>query len=104
MPSDDAWYILTNYLGRQSWAKMKSTSLWIGTLTGTNESGFNALPAGHRHSTGTFYTLTAGTVWWSTSEVDDSTAFNRGILFSHSFVSRIASHKSSGFSIRCVRD
>jgi uncharacterized protein (TIGR02145 family) len=78
----------------------------LSTLTpgGTNSSGFTALLAGSRSSTGTFYARGNGGYWWSSSE---TSAFNtdfRHLSSSQAGVYRFSNYNAAGFSVRCLKD
>jgi len=111
VPSDDEWTILTNFLGGESVAggKMKETgtSHWWGPNTGaTNESGFTALPGGHK-SIDPFHMLPdigMRAFWWSSSELSDSAALCWSINYTESNLWHGYSNKQAGFSVRLVRD
>ena len=109
MPSDAEWLELTTYLGGTSLAggklKEESTNYWYSPNTGaTNETGFTALPGGNRDSGGTFNSLRNYGYWWSTTEYLPNTAWPRMMNFNNSSVYKNNYIKSTGFSVRCVRD
>ena len=112
MPTNDAFTILTIYLGGLSGAggKMKSTgNLWnqisIGT---TNESGFTALPSGFRnYYDGTYMWMGGKASFW----VVTSDFFVNSELFVYWELLGIISdafsgltNKNNGFSVRCLKD
>jgi uncharacterized protein (TIGR02145 family) len=113
VPTDDEWTTLTTYLGGESVAggKMKSvgTTYWNDPNTGaTNESGFSVLPGGYRNFDGSFYGIRDAAFFWSATEYGGSTAWLRGLYYNGSYVSRFYfgsyNSKSSGASVRCLRD
>ncbi|MEA3452097.1 MAG: fibrobacter succinogenes major paralogous domain-containing protein, partial [Bacteroidota bacterium] len=111
VPSDAEWIELTDYLDGTNVAggKMKETGTthWSNPNTGaTNESGFSALPGGMRYnnSAGTFINASLYGNWWSATEDDSSLAWNRSLYYDDVDMYRANSFKSSGFSVRCVRD
>ena len=71
---------------------------------GSNSCGFTGLPGGFRASDGVFDGVGSYGLWWSASEGDASVAWNRGLLSGYSSLGRPSITKSSGFSVRCVRD
>jgi len=109
VPSDAEWTKLTNFLGGESISggKLKETgkSHWISSNAGaTNESGFTALPGGNRIFNGTFdYEGVRGS-WWSSTEFDSRTAWQRVMYCNSTEVSRSNYYKRFGFSVRCVKD
>ena len=71
---------------------------------GTNSSGFSGLPGGCRNDNG-FHNVGSYGSWWSASEANDTSAFFRFSFTNYySYLNRIASSKSNGFSVRCVKD
>jgi uncharacterized protein (TIGR02145 family) len=109
LPSDAEWTELTDYLGGESVAggKLKETGTthWTTPNTGTtNETGFMALPGGFRSNDGTFYGNGNYGYWWSSTEYNAASAWNRFLDYSSSNALRGNSNKELGFSVRCVRD
>jgi len=109
IPTDNEWTILTDYLGGEGVAggKMKEagTTHWSSPNSGaTNESGFTALPGGHRHQYGSFFYLTTFCYFWSSSEYSSNGARYRGLSFSYGQVNNGSFHKDYGFSVRCLKD
>ncbi len=109
LPSDNEWKVLIDYLGGGEVAggKMKTTGTnhWNNPNTGaTNSSGFTALPGGCRYTDGSFYGLSYYGYWWSSSEYDASYAWGRYLYYSSADVLRYFYDKSSGFSVRCLKD
>ena len=112
-PTDGEWTTLTTYLGGESIAggKMKSTGTiyWDSPNTGaTNESGFSVLPAGYRYYNFTFLDIRFNAFFWSATKYDFDYAWARYLNFNNSNVDRgnfiSYSNKSSGASVRCLRD
>jgi uncharacterized protein (TIGR02145 family) len=110
VPTDVEWTILVNYLGGAAAAggKMKETGTghWNAPNTGaTNESGFNALPAGYRYAdNGSFRQLGRDADWWTATQVDAAYAWFRNIYYDAASTGRYYYNKQNGFSIRCVMD
>ncbi len=132
LPGDDEWAQLENYLiangynydgttnGNKIAKSMAATTYWnlipffideaegaIGyNLSQNNKSGFSALPGGYRMNiNGSFSGVLIYGIWWSSSsEVDSSNAWYRSLASSSSNLNRDKVHKSSGLSVRCVRD
>lgn len=107
VPTDTDWDNLVTCLGGASVAggKLKSTStLWSAPNTGANnESLFSALPAGWRDATGLFRDITRNSLFWSSTENDANTAFNRKINYDDSIVNRGAFSKKDGNSVRLIK-
>jgi uncharacterized protein (TIGR02145 family) len=106
VPSDAEWITLTTYLGGESVAgtKTKAFRLWNPVYITTNTSGFSGLPGGDRHFLhGDFETIGHYGYWWSSTEAG-SMAFCRQFLYNYAGTFRMGLTKSSGFSVRCMRD
>ena len=123
VPSDDEFVNLSNSLGGflVAGGKMKSSGeleegsgYWIAPNSGaSNSSGFNALPAGERFSTGGgdnvgWAGLNEQTRFW-TSSVPDNAPDDEGLFRSLWYASEALSQqngypKSVGMSIRCIKD
>ena len=109
VPSDAEWTILTTYLGGESIAggKLKEIgfSHWTSPNSGaTNTTGFTALPAGYRHSDGSFINIGVSGPWWSSTEGNAISAWYRILGNQFSDVRRYNLGKEYGYSVRCVRD
>lgn len=117
LPSDTEWTLLTSFLGGENVAggKLKSTDGWNspnfdGTNTGaTNETGFTALSGGYRFfEDGSFNFFFCGFQgnWWTSTEHSsiNSLAWCRILIFDDNNVKRFFNYKSSGLSVRCVKD
>lgn len=120
LPSDNEWKTLEMYLGmsqseadgeglrgKDEGGKMKETgtSHWDFPNTGaTNTSGFTALPGGGRDSSGSFGGLGHFGGWWSSTEDSGTTAWIRGLGFQYDEVARNHNYKTTGRSIRCLKN
>ncbi|MEI6089274.1 MAG: FISUMP domain-containing protein [bacterium] len=112
--SDDEWTTLTNYIGGDSVAcgKLKSLGtieagdgLWYSPNTGaTNEIGFSGLPGGARTTDGIFYNMGYSGYWWSSTMSYTTGAWSRYLFYNVTVIYRRNDSKSSGFSVRCVKD
>jgi uncharacterized protein (TIGR02145 family) len=133
IPSESDWEKLANHLGGEvynvgdksgigSGDKLKSEFDWDNRdlcISSFNETGFSALPAGMRYWHGKFEGIHDGANWWSSDQYDNdgkkseyvpSTAFirflyNRTVLWRYACdLQKYKFGKSSGYSVRCVRD
>jgi uncharacterized protein (TIGR02145 family) len=123
LPTDTEFTALTDSLinkgfgfdgsGSDIAKSMASTSGWDSFLIrGTpgndqalnNESGFSAPPGGYRGGDGKFIYIGNLANYWTASEDGPTTAWSRHLYFGNDGVMRYSFHRSSGFSIRCVRD
>lgn len=95
---------------------MASESIWLsytGFETGTvgktdypnqrNKSGFSALPGGYR-KVGEFTMIWIGGYWWSSTEGWTNRAWGRCLYWNNSNLHRQEYEKTTGRSVRCVRD
>jgi uncharacterized protein (TIGR02145 family) len=108
VPTDEAWLILTDYLGgkNEAGSKMKSTGTiyWQAPNKGaTNESGFSALPGGYRISDGSFINFRFNVFFWSNTENDKFFAWIRYLNNFNNNVFRYNLIKAVGASVRCLR-
>ena len=117
LPTDAEWCTLEQFVdptitcssiswrGVDGGSKLKEagTTHWQSPNTGTNSSGFTALPGGSCSTGGYFAGLTATGYWWSSSE-SGSSAWSRCLYYNSAKVSRYYFYKSYGFSVRCLRD
>ncbi|MFV0266739.1 MAG: FISUMP domain-containing protein [Draconibacterium sp.] len=113
IPTDAEWTALTNALGGEGLAggklKEAGTAHWKSPNTGaTNETGFKALPGGHRDYNGEFFGIinTEGSYgyWWSSTNENAETAWARIMYYNNASVLRHSSNKRNGYSVRCVKD
>ena len=101
LPSEKDWTVLTEYLGGEELAgtKMKSISGWEDGGNGTNESGFNALPAGNLHYwSGRSSYIGKWANWWS------SECWMMQLDCITSNILKRSVNETNGFSVRCLRD
>lgn len=106
VPSDAEWTVLTVFLGGEAIAgkKMKSISGWANGGNGDNSSGFNALPGGFCSNFGDFYYMAKEVYFWSSSEGNANSAWDRRLSSDKSLVFRNYYIKKAGFSVRCLKD
>lgn len=79
---------------------------WVSPNTGaTNEYEFTALPGGYRDGyTGVFAGIGYGINFWTLTELDATTALDRGLRDGIPNISRLSEAKTHGFYVRCIRD
>jgi uncharacterized protein (TIGR02145 family) len=110
VPTDAEWTTLTTFLGGESIAggKLKETGTthWQSPNTGaTNESGFTALPGGHRDINGTFSAMGTDGYWWSSTEYGTTgKVWYRNMNYNYPGVVTVSNNKKNGQSVRCVKD
>jgi uncharacterized protein (TIGR02145 family) len=109
VPNESEWStLMTNYLGGETVAggKMKTTGItyWLNPNTGaTNEGGFSALPGGCRFND-RFTNIRGTALFWSTTESNNYLAWYRLLNANSGYGYRISNSKSTGASIRCLKD
>jgi uncharacterized protein (TIGR02145 family) len=81
----------------------KNDALWS-TNTGTNTSGFSALPGGFRSNYSAFNGIRSNAFLWSATEDFNNTAWHHRLYTSSGDVYRSSLDKSFGASVRCLRD
>ncbi|HOU02446.1 MAG TPA: FISUMP domain-containing protein [Bacteroidales bacterium] len=120
VPSDADWKNLELFLGVSStevdkldWrgtiegGKLKETGTvhWQSPNTGaTNSFGFNGKPEGLRLIGGIFADIGVYAAFWSSTQVDDSHAYERRLHYTESRILRMNYWKKVGNSIRCMKD
>jgi uncharacterized protein (TIGR02145 family) len=109
VPTDNDWKILEEYLGgsERAGGKMKEVGSlnWVNPNTSaTNESLFSALPSGYRLYNGNFSYKGNYGFYWSSTENGASHAYFRYLYNESARIIKNSIYKSSGFSIRCIKD
>jgi len=123
LPSDEEWMELELFLGMPQdeldrtgilrggdanvGGKLKEAGLihWEEPNEGaTNETGFSALPGGHRSPNGRYYSLNTSARFWTSASSDNSNAVNRFVTTSANIFDRSYKEKSRGYSIRCIKN
>jgi len=108
LPSDAEWTELTEYLGGTNIAggKMKEvgTIHWNSPNTGaSNESGFNALPAGYKYTDNNFHHLGYYATWWSSTS-SSYNIYDRFLMHNSQEVFKSESNSNNAWSIRCIKN
>jgi uncharacterized protein (TIGR02145 family) len=109
VPTDAEWEILISYLEENESNKLRETDSihWIYPSpehVATNETGFTALPGGHRVSVYGFKDIGVMGFWWSATESVYGSPYIRFMYANRSSVSRNYNAKFVGYSVRCVKD
>jgi uncharacterized protein (TIGR02145 family) len=120
IPSNAEWKAMEMYLGMTEtqanatgWrgtnegGKLKQIgfSLWNSPNTdATNESGFTALPGSYRTDSGAFATAGSFGNFWMSDESNTTFAWRRTIQYNNGGIYRAIFPKSTGLSVRCVRN
>ena len=104
LPSDTEWNILLKNVGSDEGKKLKSASGWIKNGNGTDAYGFAALPGGDRNFDEAFNNLGSFSTWWSSTEVNESSASGIELNNNSPNLKIDGSNKDYGFSVRCIKD
>ncbi|HEY2720430.1 MAG TPA: FISUMP domain-containing protein, partial [Chitinophagaceae bacterium] len=104
IPSDAEWTQFAGFLGGRvgTSGKIKSPRGWSGGGNGTNETNFSALPGGTR-SVELFSFAGNYGYWWTSSEFDSYSAWNRFLSYNNNDVGRSTGWKQFGNSVRCIK-
>ncbi len=105
IPSDTEWTELSTFLGGRmgSSSKIKFSKGWADGGNGSNETGFAAVPGGTR-SVELFSFAGKYGYWWSSTEFDSYSAWNRYLGYNTNDIGRSTGWKQFGNSVRCVKD
>ncbi len=108
IPSDEEWSILGEFLGGNLVAggklKESDTIQWDNPNTAaTNESGFNALPAGEYDDTH-YQFLGQYNVIWSSTEASTQYAKYRYLSYESQALSTYTYYKDFRYSVRCIKN
>lgn len=109
IPTKAEWLELVEYLGGEDTAggSMKETgpAHWSEHNIGaTDESGFDGLPGGGRGKITGCGEVGNYATWWSSTSYDSVYAWHWGLYHGNAKVRYNPGHKTSGFSVRCVKD
>jgi len=122
LPTDEEWKVLegvadSHYsIGDQIWntyglrgynagKNLKTTSEWYGTGNGTDLFDFSGLPGGYSYSNGHFYYMHQHGLWWTSTEGNNTSAWNRYFSYNNPKVDRdYGDNKGFSFSVRCIRN
>jgi len=121
IPTDDEWIEMEMYLGmdtvqanlNNAWRgtdegeQLKETFGWNSSGSGTNTSGFSALPSGRRNPNGVYSDFgNEARFWTSTGALTTpfQVAYERGLYSIYTSVWRTYTDINGGMSIRCIQD
>lgn len=96
----------SSYTGTDVGIKMNSTTGWYGSGNGTNASGFTALPAGSRTTSGGFKQISDYTDHWTSTQHDTESnyAWERWLYYNSDGIRKDYYKKANGYSIRCLKN
>jgi uncharacterized protein (TIGR02145 family) len=117
VPSDSEWKVLEinllmdqyevekiGWRGTNQGDVLKTNTGWHLPDYGTNKTGFSALPGGYINNSGGFVFLEINGNWWSSTEYFEENAYYRRLYNNESKVGRFNTFKTTGFSVRCIKD
>jgi uncharacterized protein (TIGR02145 family) len=106
IPTADDWLTLINYLGGyyEAGGKLKEagTSHWKSPNTGTNESGFTALPGGYRWYDGIFHSFTEMAMFWG--EGSGGGVLHFALSNTGNSIMSEGANSTEGNSVRCIKE
>ena len=103
--TNDEWTALANAVGGTNVAgtRLKASGVsWASSWGGTDDYGFAAFPAGYQYS-GSFSYLGSSADFWTATEYSSSHAYYR-FFYTGASMDSTYSDKSSGYSVRLVKD
>lgn len=117
VPSDNEWQQLVMFLDPDAASgfgesliaggklKEKGTTHWSAPNEGaTNETGFTALPGGVRLNSHDFVDNGNFGFWWSSTEFSDPLSWVVDMGYNNSSLYRYKAYKTTGLSVRCLKD
>ena len=106
LPSKAEWKNLFTAVRGESidGKKLKSISGWINGGNGTDAFGFTALPAGDRNNDGLYNGEGYSAGFWSSTESNIYLAYYMSLIYINDVAELYDYSKSSGFSVRCLKD
>lgn len=117
VPTDEEWGDLINYIDPNAdggnfqniaGSKLKKIDdqLWFSyNYDATNETGFSGIPGGSNAGVLGFIAIGQGAYYWSSSEnIENGYGWERMLDYMESTALRTNMHKTSGLSIRCLKD
>lgn len=107
VPTNTDWDEFVTAAGGEPTAgdALKTVTLWSAPNSGTNTTGWSAVPGGGRTPAGSFSDDfgTYGT-WWSATEYASDKAYHRMALNTQSTFMLVYNNKYFGHAVRCVKD
>jgi len=106
--TDEEWQALADAVGgaEQAGKVLKSSEKWEGSIeTGTERTGFDALPSGaRRDADGGFLMLGKFARFWTSTPGSNGKAFGRALGFYDNTMRGGEVGPKNGFAVRCVKD
>jgi uncharacterized protein (TIGR02145 family) len=124
VPDTTDWNNLQNYLIANGYnydgttsgnriAKSLAAGIWASStnpgdvgynLSQNNKCGFSALSSGYRDNVGSFQRQDSSSNWWSTTDLNQYSAYYSYFSYNNFYISRAVYQKTWGYSVRLVRD
>jgi uncharacterized protein (TIGR02145 family) len=109
VPTNDDWSLLIEYIGGSAIAggamKEISTKHWNNPNEGaSNTSLFTALPSGYRKEDGGFSPSGSTAAWWTANQSSKTFGSYFYLLYNVADIYKYSINKSSGLSVRCLKD
>ena len=112
VPTNKEWYKLKYYVAKKGKSdgigiSLKSPDLWERELrlpAGTDEFGFNAIPAGEKTSYSGFMDIGRSAQFWSSLEIDNVGAYYWTLMYDTRTFEKEMAGKDEAVSVRCVED
>ena len=110
LPNNSDWDELVNYISDNGYEDyegmaLKSTTGWYDYGNGSDNFGFNAFPGGYRpYYTDAYHQIGLFGYWWSATEESANISYSRMLYYGKQKVYLADKNKSSGCSIRCIKD
>jgi uncharacterized protein (TIGR02145 family) len=106
VPSEEELQDLFIYLGGRKMAgiALKNDTGWFKKGNGTNESGFSALPGGHRHLDGIFDAAESIGNWWTSSVFKENLFINLYLFHKKRKGMITMVPANAGASVRLIQD
>lgn len=98
----NAQWDLTGWRGLDAGTKLKSTTGWNSGGNGTDDFGFNALPAGNLQA-GDYFGLGSFGSFWTSSTIDDFSVWYRNLRYNQTKVYRNDFSFIDAVSLRCIK-
>jgi uncharacterized protein (TIGR02145 family) len=103
IPTVSEWELLSAAVADDG-NRLKEVGQGYGDGAGTNISGFSGMLAGYGNGTGTFTALRYTTNLWASGELGTGSANCLNLDRDHDTIYHGGSFKTSGFSVRCLKD
>ena len=102
--SNNISYIAKSLASEELWHTNSNTCAIGNNLNANNITGFTALPGGYRNNDGSFGLVGYYGLWWSATDINDTYAWVRALLYDYASLGGGDNNKVVGFSVRCVKD